>query len=124
MIMSSHSKSAVELTSADPGVSQHAKVPIEDTNTKKDSPVQNTSDIIQRGVKKQKKKKAESEDESDDGRKKRKLGADGDDAQSRRRLKCPFFLGQPDKYTRGSCRGTGFTDMGKLKYGSMLAEQL
>ncbi|OAG07067.1 uncharacterized protein CC84DRAFT_1258265 [Paraphaeosphaeria sporulosa] len=32
-----------------------------------------------------------------------------------RRLKCPFYLRQPEKYTKAACRGEGFAEMGKLK---------
>ncbi|KAF2655393.1 hypothetical protein K491DRAFT_630282 [Lophiostoma macrostomum CBS 122681] len=31
------------------------------------------------------------------------------------RLKCPFYQRDPEKHTRGSCRGVGFADLGKLK---------
>lgn len=59
---------------------------------------------------------SDNEDEERDGRKKRKLSTDNDDAEIRKlRLKCPFYLRRPEKYKRGSCRGEGFADMGKLK---------
>ncbi|KAF2638696.1 hypothetical protein P280DRAFT_520141 [Massarina eburnea CBS 473.64] len=32
-----------------------------------------------------------------------------------RRLKCPFYQREPDKYSRAACRGEGFADMAKLK---------
>ncbi|KAF2471772.1 uncharacterized protein BDR25DRAFT_393297 [Lindgomyces ingoldianus] len=32
-----------------------------------------------------------------------------------RRLKCPFFQRQPEKFARAACRGAGFADMAKLK---------
>ncbi|KAJ4303456.1 hypothetical protein N0V90_002351 [Kalmusia sp. IMI 367209] len=32
-----------------------------------------------------------------------------------RRLKCPFYQRQPEKYTKAACRGEGFVDMAKLK---------
>lgn len=60
---------------------------------------------------------SDNEDEERDGRKKRKLSTDHDDAEIRKlRLKCPFYLRHPEKHRRGSCRGEGFADMGKLKW--------
>ena len=32
-----------------------------------------------------------------------------------RRLKCPFYQRQPERYSRAACRGPGFSDMAKLK---------
>ncbi|KAF9738025.1 flocculation suppression protein [Paraphaeosphaeria minitans] len=32
-----------------------------------------------------------------------------------RRLKCPFYQREPEKYTKAACRGEGFAEMGKLK---------
>jgi hypothetical protein len=58
---------------------------------------------------------SDNEDEERDGRKKRKLSTEHDDSDVRRRLKCPFYLRCPEKHRRGSCRGEGFADMGKLK---------
>jgi hypothetical protein len=58
---------------------------------------------------------SDHEDEERDGRKKRKLSTENDDTEIRRRLKCPFYLRRPEKHRRGSCRGEGFADMGKLK---------
>jgi hypothetical protein len=52
--------------------------------------------------------------EDDDCQKKRSDTSSPDRLPSRR-LKCPFYQRQPEKHTRGSCRGPGFTDMGKLK---------
>src|SRR4051812_39180488 len=37
------------------------------------------------------------------------------DGFPRRRLKCPFYQRQPEKYARAACRGEGFADMAKLK---------
>ncbi|KAF2183096.1 hypothetical protein K469DRAFT_751693 [Zopfia rhizophila CBS 207.26] len=37
------------------------------------------------------------------------------DGLPRRRLKCPFYQRQPEKYARAACRGEGFADMAKLK---------
>ncbi|PVH95665.1 hypothetical protein DM02DRAFT_675355 [Periconia macrospinosa] len=34
---------------------------------------------------------------------------------SSRRLKCPFYQREPEKYSRAACRGEGFADMAKLK---------
>lgn len=52
------------------------------------------------------------EEDNDDGRPKKK-SAPGRVPQ--RRLKCPFYQREPDKYTKAACRGDGFTEMGKLK---------
>lgn len=49
--------------------------------------------------------------EDRDVRKKRKRSPEED----RRRLKCPYYLNKPERHRRGSCRGEGFADMGKLK---------
>lgn len=49
--------------------------------------------------------------EDRDARKKRKRSPEED----RRRLKCPYYLHKPERHRKGSCRGEGFADMGKLK---------
>jgi hypothetical protein len=54
-------------------------------------------------------------DDEDDSRPKKKGGRDFPDRFPQRRLKCPFYQRQPDKYTKAACRGSGFVDMAKLK---------
>jgi hypothetical protein len=55
-------------------------------------------------------------DESDeDGRPKKKNGKTPPARIPHRRLKCPFYQRDPDRYTKAACRGEGFTDMAKLK---------
>ncbi|OCK79259.1 hypothetical protein K432DRAFT_394050 [Lepidopterella palustris CBS 459.81] len=56
----------------------------------------------------------DSEDENDRQRKKRGKTARSND-QRPRRLKCPYYQRRPEDYYKGSCRGAGFVDMGKLK---------
>lgn len=51
-------------------------------------------------------------DEDDNNRPKKK---DSAHRAPQRRLKCPFYQRQPEKYTKAACRGEGFTEMGKLK---------
>lgn len=55
----------------------------------------------------------ESDDDDDHPRKKNKTGSPGQ--QPHRRLKCPFYQRQPEKYKKAACRGEGFADMAKLK---------
>ena len=52
------------------------------------------------------------EEDDDDSRPKKKLAFD---QEPQRRLKCPFYQREPEKYTKAACRGDGFTEMGKLK---------
>lgn len=55
-------------------------------------------------------------DESDnDERPKKKNDRNLSDRSPHRRLKCPFYQREPDKYTKAACRGQGFADMAKLK---------
>jgi hypothetical protein len=55
-------------------------------------------------------------DNSDDEHRPKKKGGRGvGDQFPQRRLKCPFYQRQPEKYTKAACRGTGFADMAKLK---------
>jgi hypothetical protein len=54
----------------------------------------------------------DASDEDDDDQPKKK-GPSNKTPQ--RRLKCPFYQRQPEKYTRAACRGEGFADMAKLK---------
>jgi hypothetical protein len=55
-------------------------------------------------------------DNSDDEDRPKKKGGRGlGDRFPQRRLKCPFYQRQPEKYTKAACRGTGFADMAKLK---------
>lgn len=51
----------------------------------------------------------------DDDRPKKRLGRSFPDRFPQRRLKCPFYQRQPEKYNKAACRGTGFVDMAKLK---------
>lgn len=58
----------------------------------------------------------ENDNESEkDGRPKKKNDKGTPDHQPPRRLKCPFYQREPEKYTKASCRGAGFADMAKLK---------
>ncbi|KAF2447128.1 hypothetical protein P171DRAFT_483180 [Karstenula rhodostoma CBS 690.94] len=52
-------------------------------------------------------------DEDDDNNRPKKKGPSHRIPQ--RRLKCPFYQRQPEKYTKAACQGEGFADMGKLK---------
>ncbi|KAH4596532.1 hypothetical protein HBI24_231450 [Parastagonospora nodorum] len=55
-------------------------------------------------------------DNSDDeDRPKKKAGGVLPDRLPHRRLKCPFYQRQPDRYNKAACRGSGFVDMAKLK---------
>ncbi|KAH3958647.1 hypothetical protein HBI56_208600 [Parastagonospora nodorum] len=55
-------------------------------------------------------------DNSDDeDRPKKKAGGGLPDRLPHRRLKCPFYQRQPDRYNKAACRGSGFVDMAKLK---------
>jgi hypothetical protein len=56
----------------------------------------------------------ESDDDEDD-RPKKKNEKRSPDRLPHRRLKCPFYQRQPEKYARAACRGEGFADMAKLK---------
>jgi hypothetical protein len=55
------------------------------------------------------------ESDEDEDRPKKKTEKFSPDRSSHRRLKCPFFQRQPEKYTKAACRGRGFADMAKLK---------
>ncbi|KAF1977876.1 hypothetical protein BU23DRAFT_596186 [Bimuria novae-zelandiae CBS 107.79] len=52
------------------------------------------------------------EDEDDDDRSKKKSPFN---RIPQRRLKCPFYQRDPEKYTENACSGKGFTEMAKLK---------
>jgi hypothetical protein len=54
-------------------------------------------------------------DSDDDDRPKKKSEKGSADRFPQRRLKCPFYQRQPEKYTKAACRGEGFADMAKLK---------
>lgn len=54
-----------------------------------------------------------SSDDDDRPRKKNEKGSP--DRLPHRRLKCPFFQRQPEKYTKAACRGEGFADIAKVK---------
>ncbi|KAF2792877.1 hypothetical protein K505DRAFT_418159 [Melanomma pulvis-pyrius CBS 109.77] len=56
----------------------------------------------------------DDEDDEDDRPKKRNE-KNSPDRLPQRRLKCPFYQRQPEKYARAACRGEGFADMAKLK---------
>jgi len=57
----------------------------------------------------------DGDDSDDDGRPKKTNKTDISGQVSQRRLKCPFFQRQPEKYRKAACRGEGFVDMEKLK---------
>jgi hypothetical protein len=54
-------------------------------------------------------------DNSDDEDRPKKKGNRRLADRRQRRLKCPFYQRQPEKYTKASCTGEGFVDMAKLK---------
>jgi hypothetical protein len=54
-------------------------------------------------------------DSDDEDRPKKKGDRGLADRLPRRRLKCPFYQREPERYTKAACRGTGFADMAKLK---------
>jgi hypothetical protein len=55
------------------------------------------------------------DDSDDDDRPKKKNEKGSPDRLPCRRLKCPFYQRQPEKYKKAACRGEGFADMAKLK---------
>ncbi|PSN71693.1 hypothetical protein BS50DRAFT_569340 [Corynespora cassiicola Philippines] len=55
-----------------------------------------------------------SSDDSDDDERPKKKKEKGPQ-RAIRRLKCPFYQRQPEKYQKGACKGEGFTDLAKLK---------
>jgi hypothetical protein len=55
------------------------------------------------------------ENSDDEDRPKKKAGGGLPDRLPHRRLKCPFYQRQPDRYNKAACRGSGFVDMAKLK---------
>ena len=57
----------------------------------------------------------DGDDSGDDDRPKKKSEKGSADRLPQRRLKCPFYQRQPEKYTKAACRGEGFADMAKLK---------
>lgn len=57
----------------------------------------------------------DGDDSDDDDRPKKKSEKGSADRLPQRRLKCPFYQRQPEKYTKAACRGEGFADMAKLK---------
>ncbi|KAF2116030.1 hypothetical protein BDV96DRAFT_40518 [Lophiotrema nucula] len=52
----------------------------------------------------------------DDNDRPKKRNGKGPSGGPSRRLKCPFYQRQPEKYTKAACRGEGFADMAKLKW--------
>jgi hypothetical protein len=57
----------------------------------------------------------DGDNSDDEDRPKKKGGRRLPEHFPQRRLKCPFYQRQPEKYTKAACRGTGFADMAKLK---------
>jgi hypothetical protein len=57
----------------------------------------------------------DGDDSEDDDRPKKKNEKGSPDRLPHRRLKCPFYQRQPEKYKKAACRGEGFVDMAKLK---------
>jgi hypothetical protein len=53
--------------------------------------------------------------DDDDDRPKKKSKSGSPDQLPHRRLKCPFYQRQPEKYKKEVCRGGGFADLAKLK---------
>ncbi|KAF2655125.1 hypothetical protein K491DRAFT_436831 [Lophiostoma macrostomum CBS 122681] len=58
----------------------------------------------------------DGDDDSDgDDRPKKKNDKTPPGRIPQRRLKCPFYQREPEKYTKAACKGEGFADMAKLK---------
>lgn len=57
----------------------------------------------------------DGDDSDSDDRPKKKNERGSPDRPPHRRLKCPFYQREPEKYTKAACRGQGFADMAKLK---------
>lgn len=59
--------------------------------------------------------RGDDSDDNDDDHPRKRNERSGPNKGLNRRLKCPFYQREPEKYSKASCRGEGFADMAKLK---------